>query len=50
MRDIYDLLEKVLFVVILVCGIIALITLTSAFVFFLVETIIEVANNGINGV
>ena len=50
MRDIYDLLEKVSFVVILVCGIIALITLTSAFVFFLVETIIEVATNGINGI
>jgi len=50
MRAIYDLMEKILFVVIVVCGIIALITLTSAFVFFLVETIIEVANNGINGI
>lgn len=50
MRAIYDLMEKILFVVIVVCGIVALITLTSAFVFFLVETIIEVANNGINGV
>ena len=47
---VYDLLEKVLFVVIIVCGIIAIITMTSAFVFFLVETIIEVANNGINGI
>jgi len=50
MRAIYDLMEKILFVVIVVCGIVALITLTSAFVFFLVETIIEVANNGINGI
>ena len=50
MRDIYDLMEKIAFGVLLVCGIVALITLTSAFVFFLVETIIEVANNGINGI
>ena len=40
MRNIYDLMEKVAFVVILVCGIVALITLTSAFVFFWAETII----------
>ena len=50
MRAIYDLMEKILFVVILVCGIIALITLTSAFVFFMVQAIIEVATNGINGI
>ena len=50
MRDIYDLMEKIAFGVLLVCGIVALITLTSAFVFFLVETIIKVANNGINGI
>ena len=50
MRDIYDLVEKILFVVIVVCGVVALIALTSAFVFFLAETIIDVATNGINGV
>lgn len=50
MRDIYDLMEKILLVVLAVCGIVALIAVTSALVFFLVETIIDVANNGINGI
>ena len=50
MRNIQDLLDKIGLGVFVVCGIILMIALTSAFLFFLAETIIEVANNGINGV
>ena len=42
-----DILEKIAAGVFIVCGVILMIALTSAFVFFLVETIIDVATNGI---
>lgn len=45
-----DILEKIASCVFLVCGVILMIAVTSAFVLFWVETIIDLANNGINGI
>jgi len=50
MREIQDLLERIASCVFIVCGVILMIAVTSAFVLFFVETIIDVANNGINGI
>lgn len=50
MREIQDLLERIASCVFIVCGVILMIALTSAIVLFFVETIIDIATNGINGI
>lgn len=50
MRDIHDLMDNVLFVVIIVCGSLALIAMTSVFVVVMARTTIDVVTKGLNGI
>lgn len=50
MRDIHDLLDKIFYVVLIICGSLAFIAMTSVFVVVMARTTIDVVTKGLNGI